>query len=52
MKQLISLLNADDGKRIQLIISTETYSCCTSKGKIRKNEEIKGRNMIRQYKND
>ena len=45
----ITLIAYND-KRIQLIDSRESYAHGTSKDIIRKNEEIKYRNIIKRYK--
>ena len=43
-------LSADNDKRIQSMDSIKTYTYGTSKDKIRKNEGVKYKNIIKQYK--
>ena len=45
-------LTANDDKRMQSIDSIETYAYGTSKNILRKIEEIKGKNIVKQCKND
>ena len=45
-------LSANDGKIIQPIDSLETYAYGTSNDLVCKKENIKGSNIIKQYKND
>ena len=45
-------LSANDDKRIQSIDSIEIYVYGTSENMVRKNGEIKCRNIIKQYKTD
>ena len=44
-------LSSNDDKRIQSIDSTETYAYSTNKDLVCKKEEIKCKNIIKQYKN-
>ena len=43
-------LSANDDKRMQLIDSIETYAYGTNKNLMRKKEETKFNNLIKQYK--
>ena len=43
-------LSANDDKRMQSIDSIETYACGTRKNLMRKKEETKFNNLIKQYK--
>lgn len=45
-------MSANDHKKIQSIDCKETYSYGTSENIIHKNEEIRYRIIIKQYKND
>ena len=44
-------VSSNDDKRMQSIDLTETYAYRTSKNLVRKKEEIKYNNIIKQYKN-
>ena len=45
-------LSANDDKRIQSVDSIETYAYRTSKDLVSEKDEIKCKNIIKQYRND
>ena len=45
------ILRSNDNKRMQSIYSIETYAYRTSKDLVSEKEEIKHKNIIKQYKN-